>query len=94
MLLAESIAATWILHVYWDDNADKLNRFVKTLNAADYIIIPTNHQYAQITRIPERYPLTTLYYRELLGCPEGENIIECYRDAQPGNTKAVWDLSW
>ena len=69
-----------ILQVYWDDNADKLNRFVETLNAADYIIIPTNHQYAQITRLPERYPLTTLYYRELLGCPEGEDIIECYRD--------------
>ena len=29
-------------------------------------IIPTNHQYGQITRLPERYPLTTVYYRELL----------------------------
>ena len=72
------------LQVYWDDNADKLNRYVQTLSQADYIIIPTNHQYAQITRLPERYPLTTLYYRELLGCPVGEDIIECYRVAQPG----------
>jgi len=76
-----------ILQVYWDDNVDKLNRFVETLNSADYIIIPTNHQYAQITRLPERYPLTTLYYRELLGCPADENIIECYRVAQPGQYK-------
>ena len=75
------------LQVYWDDNADKLNRFVKTLNQADYIIIPTNHQYAQITRLPERYPLTTLYYRELLGCPAGEDIIQCYRVAEPGQYK-------
>ncbi len=72
------------LQVYWADDATKLTRFVDTLSAADYIIIPTNHQYAQITRLPERYPLTTLYYRELLGCPAGENIIRCYREAQPG----------
>jgi len=70
--------------VYWDDNTDKLARFTETLNLADYIFIPTNHQYAQITRLPERYPLTTVYYRELLGCPPERNIIECYRAAQPG----------
>ena len=72
------------LQVYWDDNADKLARFTNTLNQADYIFIPTNHQYAQITRLPERYPLTTVYYRELLGCPPERNIIECYRMAEPG----------
>ncbi len=75
------------LQVYWDDNADKLNRFVQILNQSDYIVIPTNHQYAQITRIPERYPLTTYYYRELLGCPMGADIIECYETAQPGDYK-------
>jgi len=75
------------LHIYWDDNADKLNNFVNTLSAADYIIIPTNHQYAQVTRIPERYPLTTFYYRELLGCPQDADIIKCYETAQPGQYK-------
>ncbi len=73
-----------ILQVYWPDDTNKLTRFVDTLSQSDYIIIPTNHQYAQITRLPERYPLTTLYYRELLGCPASENIIVCYRLAQPG----------
>jgi len=73
-----------ILQVYWPDDANKLTRFMDTLSLSDYIIIPTNHQYAQITRLPERYPLTTLYYRELLGCPANENVIECYRMAQPG----------
>ena len=38
--------------VYWDDNADKLNRFEDILNQTDYIFIPTNHQYAQITAPP------------------------------------------
>jgi len=73
-----------LLQVYWADDAAKLTRFVDTLSGSDYIIIPTNHQYAQITRLPERYPLTTLYYRELMGCPTDEEIIKCYREAQPG----------
>lgn len=73
------------LQVYWDDNADKLTRFSSTLDQADYIFIPTNHQYAQITRVPERYPLTTVYYRELMGCPAGEDIIPCYHEAKPGD---------
>ncbi|MCE7905525.1 MAG: hypothetical protein DYG87_06985 [Anaerolineae bacterium CFX3] len=72
------------LQVYWDDNPDKLARFQDVLNQTDYIFIPTNHQYAQITRVPERYPLTTVYYRELIGCPPGEDIIRCYRVAEPG----------
>ncbi len=75
------------LQVYWDDNPEKLARFQDTLNQTDYIFIPTNHQYAQITRIPERYPLTTVYYRELIGCPPEENIIWCFRIAEPGTFK-------
>jgi YYY domain-containing protein len=73
-----------VLQVYWADDANKLERFVNILSRADYIVIPTNHQYGQITRLPERYPLTTHYYRELLGCPQGEEIISCYYNAQPG----------
>ena len=72
------------LQVYWDDNADKLTRFQDILNQTDYIFIPTNHQYAQIPRIPERYPLTTVYYRELIGCPPDADILWCYRVAEPG----------
>lgn len=73
-----------VLQVYWVEDANKLNRYVDILSKADYIVVPTNHQYAQITRLPERYPLTTLYYRELIGCPTDEEIIECYRLAKPG----------
>jgi YYY domain-containing protein len=73
------------LQVYWDDNADKLERFVSTLDQADYIFIPTNHQYAQISRVPERYPLTAYYYRELMGCPPELETIPCYHEAKPGD---------
>ncbi|MBU4226459.1 MAG: glycosyltransferase family 39 protein, partial [Chloroflexi bacterium] len=71
--------------VYWPDNAEKLARFTDTLNQADYIFIPSNHQFSQIVRLPERYPLTTVYYRELLGCPPEKEIIWCYNLAQPGD---------
>jgi hypothetical protein len=58
------------LQVYWDDNADKLSRFVQIINASDYIIIPTIINTAD--HAPARtIPLTTYYYRELLGCPQG-----------------------
>ncbi|KAF0108406.1 MAG: hypothetical protein FD146_980 [Anaerolineaceae bacterium] len=72
------------LQVYWDDNPNKLSRFTDTLDQADYIFIPSNHQFAQIVRLPERYPLTTVYYRELLGCPPEKDIIWCYNVAEPG----------
>ena len=82
------------LQVYWDDNTEKLERFVSTLDQTDYIFVPTNHQYAQITRLPERYPLTTLYYRELMGCPEDQDIINCFYEAKPGdyNGRLGFDL--
>jgi len=76
-----------LLQVYWDDNEEKLERFVTTLDQTDYILIPTNHQYAQISRVPERYPLTALYYRELMGCPLDVETIPCYHEANPGDYK-------
>ena len=72
------------LQVYWDDNANKLARYESYLDQTDYIFIPTAHQYMQTTRLPERFPLTTAYYRQLLGCPADKNIIWCYRVAKPG----------
>lgn len=70
--------------MYWDDNADKLRRFEEILDRADYILISSNRQWGTTTRVPERYPLTSAYYRYLLGCPEEKDIIWCYRVAEPG----------
>ena len=73
--------------MYWDDNAEKLERFTSGLDQADYIFISSNRQWGTTTRVPERYPLTTAYYRNLLGCPEGDDILWCYRVAEPGMFK-------
>jgi 4-amino-4-deoxy-L-arabinose transferase-like glycosyltransferase len=70
--------------MYWDDNAEKLARFKNILNQADYIFISSNRQWGTTVRVPERYPLTTAFYRELLGCPEDREITWCYSVATAG----------
>jgi YYY domain-containing protein len=72
------------LEMYWDDNLEKLNRFENNLYAGDYIFISSNRQWATTTRVPERYPLTSAYYRSLIGCPPEKDIIWCYNVAEPG----------
>ncbi|MFM8322095.1 MAG: DUF2298 domain-containing protein, partial [Chloroflexota bacterium] len=71
-------------NMYWDDNQEKYERFVRILDQADYLVISSNRQWGTLPRIPERFPMTAVYYRALLGCPEGESILTCYRQAQPG----------
>ncbi len=73
--------------LYWDDNAEKLERFTSTLDRADYIFITSSRQWASTTRVPERYPLTSEYYRHLLGCPPGQELEGCYNVAQPGTSQ-------
>ncbi len=70
--------------MYWDDNADKLQRFYTTLDQSDYIFITSNRQWGSLPRLPERYPLSIAYYRSLLGCPPDRQIEWCYAIAQPG----------
>ncbi len=70
--------------MYWTDDALKLERFETNLDLADYIFISSSRQWGTTTRVPERYLLTTFYYQNLLGCPEGENIEWCYSVAEPG----------
>ncbi len=72
------------LQIYWDDNSDKLKRYVDTLTQGDYIFMSSNRQWATTTRVPERYPLTTTYYRDLIGCPPDRDVIWCYNVATPG----------
>ena len=56
-------------NMYWDDNSEKLERFTSILDQADYIAISSSRQWGSLPRIPERFPMTTVYYRNLIGCP-------------------------
>ena len=71
-------------NMYTDDNPDKLARFLNIYNQADYIIISSNRQWGSLPRLPERFPLSTLHYRLLLGCPDDKTIAWCYSVAEPG----------
>ena len=73
--------------MYWDEDSDKRERFITNLDQADVIFISSNRQWATTVRIPERYPMATLYYRNLLGCPENKDLIWCYSVAQTGMFK-------
>jgi len=69
--------------MYWDDNEEKLSRFISIFDQADYIVLSSNRQWGSVTQIPEKYPLSTLLYREIIGC----NLIDvqrCYKKAEPG----------
>ena len=70
--------------MYWDDNPEKLDRFISNMNQAQYILITSSRQWATTTRVPERYPLTTEYYRQLIGCPIEITVEQCYNQALPG----------
>lgn len=70
--------------MYWDDTEEKRARFYSILDQTDYIFISSNRQWGTTTRIPERYPLTTTYYRALLGCPLDQDILWCYNTAEVG----------
>ncbi len=69
--------------MYWEEDAEKRDRFITNLDQADVIFISSNRQWATTVRIPERYPLSTLYYRNLLGCPENKDLVWCYSVATP-----------
>ena len=73
--------------MYWDDNQEKYDRFVTTMDQADEIFISSNRQWATTTRVPERYPLTTVFYQKLIGCPDGKDLLWCYEVAEPGMFK-------
>jgi YYY domain-containing protein len=73
------------LELYWDDNAEKLQRITNALDQGDIIFISSNRQWGSLTRIPERYPLVSAYYRNLIGCPGEKTIYQCYAEAKPGD---------
>jgi len=70
--------------LYWPDDESKRTRFETNLDQGDYIFISSNRQWGTTVRVPERYPLTSTYYRNLIGCPEDKDIVWCYNVAEPG----------
>jgi YYY domain-containing protein len=72
------------MELYYDDTATKKDLLYTSLDQSDAIFISSNRQWGSIVRVPERYPLTTAYYRALIGCPADKDILWCYQVAKPG----------
>ncbi len=65
------------LPMYEDDNESKYNLLRSRLSEADYIILSTNRLYGAIPNLPERYPMSTRYYRLLFAGELGfEKVAE------------------
>lgn len=71
-------------NMYWDENQEKRERFKRILDETEYIFISSSRQWATLPRLPERFPMSTAYYRSLIGCPPEETIEWCYNVAEPG----------
>ncbi|MEX2160356.1 MAG: DUF2298 domain-containing protein [Anaerolineales bacterium] len=74
--------------MYWDEDSAKVERFLHTLDGAEYIFITSSRQWGSLPRLPERFPLVVAYYRALTGCPEGRTIEACFIDAQVGSVQS------
>jgi YYY domain-containing protein len=71
-------------NMYTDDNQAKLDHFVNVMDQTEYILISSNRQWGSLPRLPERFPMSTIYYGSLLGCPAQDEIGWCYSVAKPG----------
>ena len=72
------------MELYYDEDETKRELLYTILDQSDAIFISSNRQWGTITRIDERYPMTTEYYRALIGCPEDQDLLTCYQTAKPG----------
>ncbi len=63
------------LNLYDDDNPAKIDMIVRGLSSSDYVILSSDRLYGSITRIPQRYPITTAYYRLLFQGQLGFELV-------------------
>ncbi len=63
------------LNLYDDDNPAKIQTVVKALQDTNYIVMSSNRLYGSIPRIPQRYPMTTVYYQALFAGQLGFKLV-------------------
>ena len=57
----------WQFPVYDSDTADKINNLAERLSGSDWLVYYSNRPYGSVTRVPDRYPLSSSYYQQLFG---------------------------
>ena len=51
--------------LYNDENSKKFDKLTTLLSESDYFVLLSNRLYATISRLPERYPVTSVFYEKL-----------------------------
>ena len=69
-----------ILPMYDADNAAKLQTLVDILSTSDYVVLASPRLYATITRLPQRYPISSRYYHLLFGGQLGFDLVAFARN--------------
>ena len=64
------------LNLYENDDPNKLNHIVTQVRSGDYIVFFSNRLYGTIPRLPDRYPLTSRYYRLLFTGQLGYELVD------------------
>lgn len=60
---------------YEDDNQGKLDMLIAGIQKSDYIVLVTNRLYTTISRLPDRYPVTSRYYQLLFAEQLGFKLV-------------------
>lgn len=63
------------LDLYAPDTEAKLEYLLKGIEASDYIVLSSQRLYAPISRLAERYPISSRYYRELFAERLGFQLV-------------------
>ncbi len=66
------------MELYHHDDREKLDQILDQLDAGDYIALTSNRLYGSIPRSPERYPMTTEYYRMLFSGELGFDLVKTF----------------
>ncbi len=69
-----------ILPMYDADNVAKLQTLIDILSTSDYVVLASPRLYATITRLPQRYPISSRYYHLLFGGQLGFDLVAFARN--------------
>ncbi len=63
------------LTIYEPDNEEKVNYYAEKLSNANYVIISSRRLYGTLINLPEKYPITSRYYKLLFSEELGYNKV-------------------
>ena len=66
------------LQIHEPDSPAKIDQMLAALEKSEIVVVTSNRMYGSICRLPELFPATIAYYRELLGIGPEQNPVEAF----------------